>query len=450
MSLFTETVVCRHRLGRIRIFVVILTATVALYCVGIGSAILKPFSNISGSTNENKQSEYIEPAILSTPKSIMVDVSPNLTAHMKNIGFQFLKSGSNIRVSMHGNEKAEPTESTLLSSAKSIVGERSLSWTVIRTNPSISLSVPYNHTIDKISIVPPTTGTTVPYVPEQIKILQINREICINSPSQQWIIVIHSNPRKPKLRTLIRETWARLDLFKDNRTKVIFLVGSHTPKQGQNAIDKEVEIYRDIVQGDFYDTYRNLTLKAIMGLYFVAKYCPHVPYVIKADDDAFINIFKLMELVKTKHLKERFLMCFKAIDPVIMRRSKGKCGRWCVSDDVFPGETMYPSFCPGMAYIISTDLILELYNISKSTPYFPLDDVFVTGILMKEISHFTWIDLTDIYDKITIQGRTIKDKPNEVLISHIHIESTWRIAWEKLVSDQNLNATNFSSISIEG
>ena len=416
----------------------VLTITVALYSVGIGSAILKPFTNINVLTNEN-QVAFKESAILSATKSTMLGVSPNLTAHMKTMVSSFVKSSSNIRVSMHGNKLEEPKESTLLSPAAYIEGERSLSWTVFTKRPSVT----YNHARDQISIVPPTTGTIASYIPEHVKILKLNRELCMNYPSQQWLVVIHSNPRKPKLRMLIRETWARSDLFNDNRTNVIFLVGSHTPKQYQNAIDEEFEIYRDIVQGDFYDTYRNLTLKAIMGLYFVKTYCPHIPYVIKADDDAFVNVFEVMELIKTKQLRERFLMCFKAIDLIIMRSSKGKCGRWCVSDDAFPGETTYPSFCPGLAYIISTDLVLELYNISKSTPYFQIDDVFVTGILMNKISNFTWINLTDIYDKRTIHGRTIKERPNEVIISHIHIESTWRIAWEKLVSGQNLGKTDF-------
>lgn len=52
--------------------------------------------------------------------------------------------------------------------------------------------------------------------------------------------------------------------------------------------------YGDIVQEDFVDSYRNLTHKAIMALRWVSQNCQNAKLILKADDDIFINIFKLV------------------------------------------------------------------------------------------------------------------------------------------------------------
>ena len=38
------------------------------------------------------------------------------------------------------------------------------------------------------------------------------------------------------------------------------------------------------------DTYTNLTLKTVMGLKWGAIFCPQAKYVMKTDDDIFINV----------------------------------------------------------------------------------------------------------------------------------------------------------------
>jgi len=37
-----------------------------------------------------------------------------------------------------------------------------------------------------------------------------------------------------------------------------------------------------------------MTLKAVMGLRWLAEFCPEAPYAIKADDDTFLNIFEIV------------------------------------------------------------------------------------------------------------------------------------------------------------
>ena len=289
---------------------------------------------------------------------------------------------------------------------------------------------------DMIPIFPPEKISANGFVtPKYIKIIKMNTRICSDSSGLKWIIYVHANPRRPQLRMLIRETWAHADLLRDFEARVIFLVGSPSSQKMQTSIDSEFREYGDIVQGDFKDTYQNLSLKAIIGLYFISTFCSTVPYAIKCDDDAFVNIFKIRDLAENEYRTRQFLMCFKWTDMFIMRNSIGPCYRWCLDDYLLPGKNKYPPYCAGLGYVISTKLILELYRISISTPIFPIDDVFITGIILQQVTNFTWINLLDTYNISTMHGRNVMQDPNKVLFSHVHIESTWREAWRKLLTN---------------
>ena len=44
----------------------------------------------------------------------------------------------------------------------------------------------------------------------------------------------------------------------------------------QESIARENELHHDIVQGDFLDTYRNLSYKNIMGQLWASEFCEQV------------------------------------------------------------------------------------------------------------------------------------------------------------------------------
>ena len=66
----------------------------------------------------------------------------------------------------------------------------------------------------------------------------------------------------------------------------------------QTKIKEEAEKYGDIVQGAFTDTYRNRTLKVVLGLKLAAEVRKLARLLIKVDDDALVNIFKRYDLLK--------------------------------------------------------------------------------------------------------------------------------------------------------
>ena len=59
------------------------------------------------------------------------------------------------------------------------------------------------------------------------------------------------------------------------------MMGTSSDEKDQEIVDEEHKLYGDIVQGSFLESYKNLTLKAIMGLKWVSQYCSQAPFAIK-------------------------------------------------------------------------------------------------------------------------------------------------------------------------
>ena len=63
--------------------------------------------------------------------------------------------------------------------------------------------------------------------------------------------------------------------------RLVFMMGTPTSEADLHTIQEEHRLYGDVVQGSFMESYKNLTLKAIMGLKWVTTYCSNAKYVIK-------------------------------------------------------------------------------------------------------------------------------------------------------------------------
>jgi hypothetical protein len=135
------------------------------------------------------------------------------------------------------------------------------------------------------------------------------RDKLSNKQNVFLIVYVHSAPDNFKRRMSMRETWQRRSMFRNVR--FVFMMGY--AKQAQGKLKLEAEIYKDIVQEDFIDAYRNITYKGIMAMKWISQYCSHARYILKVDDDIIANFFKLLRHLKslTKHkmLAEKKMCC---------------------------------------------------------------------------------------------------------------------------------------------
>ena len=105
-------------------------------------------------------------------------------------------------------------------------------------------------------------------------------------------------------------------------------MGGTLDRKVQRSVEMESQQYGDIIQEDFIDSYKNLTYKGIMWLRWVSSYCPHALYVLKVDDDIFVNIFNLVAHISTVYKRavgrERTVMCLVWTRMKVMRDTRSK------------------------------------------------------------------------------------------------------------------------------
>ncbi|XP_046507643.1 beta-1,3-galactosyltransferase 5-like [Equus quagga] len=193
------------------------------------------------------------------------------------------------------------------------------------------------------------------------------------------VLLVTSSQEQTLARTVIRNTWGQEKIVKGKRIKSLFLLGTTTSKATSKAVAHEGRQYRDIIQKDFLDVYFNLTLKTMMGIEWIHRFCPQAAFVMKTDSDMFINIYYLTELLLKKNRTTRFFTGFLKMHdyPIRMKQSK-----WFVSKYEYPWDR-YPPFCSGTAYVFSGDVARQVYEVSETVPFLKLEDVFVGLCLAK-------------------------------------------------------------------
>ncbi|KAG8573978.1 hypothetical protein GDO81_008986 [Engystomops pustulosus] len=184
-------------------------------------------------------------------------------------------------------------------------------------------------------------------------------------------------------RHTIRETWGNVSLY-DVDVVRIFLVGlpSVAPERIQRLLEEESRTFGDIIQQDFMDTYYNLTLKTLMGLEWVTKFCPSTSYVMKIDNDMFLNVDYLVHQLLHPDLPVRE----NYMSGVIVANTgplRSRFYKWYVPKEVYPNDT-YPPYCSGPGYVLSVDMAKKIYNVSQVIRVIPMEDAFM-GICLHEL-----------------------------------------------------------------
>ena len=177
---------------------------------------------------------------------------------------------------------------------------------------SVNRSVSYQHSkpLEKIH----SSNLTA----EQVK-LELNTEprydvsaICQHEVF--LLVLVTSRPVNTKRRNFIRSSWAisyknnirhlkspkhfKGRIFShENTFKVVFLIGRSEDNIAMSVILKESKLEKDLVLGDFIDTYDNLTMKTRLGLKW-SHYACASNFILKTDDDTFVNPIWLVEWLK--------------------------------------------------------------------------------------------------------------------------------------------------------
>ncbi|KAG7277457.1 hypothetical protein CRUP_022545 [Coryphaenoides rupestris] len=91
----------------------------------------------------------------------------------------------------------------------------------------------------------------------------------------------------------IRRTWGNQTLVQDKVVRLFFLLGR--PSVGnvvqiQQQVMEESNEFGDLLESDFLDSYKNLTIKTMMMMEWLCSYCTTATYAMKIDSDMFLNV----------------------------------------------------------------------------------------------------------------------------------------------------------------
>ncbi|CAG4957764.1 unnamed protein product [Colias eurytheme] len=152
----------------------------------------------------------------------------------------------------------------------------------------------------------------------------------------------------------------------------------------QEAILDESNTFGDILQGSFYEDYRNLTYKNLMGLQYASSECNGASYILKVDDDTVFN-FELTHNFLSKlpdNSQNPFMLGYMLNSTLPIRLKQNK---WYVTYEEYPLQK-YPSYLSGWYYITNPKTAAMICDEAPYHPYFWIDDILITGILTEYLN----------------------------------------------------------------
>lgn len=137
-----------------------------------------------------------------------------------------------------------------------------------------------------------------------------------------------------------------------------------------------------------------MTLKHLVLLSYVVKHCASVDFLIKMDDDVFVD-FDALSQYTTRHYPSKSLQekrldsknIYCAVTDVRLKINRNPSYMNYFSLEDLDGDK-FPNYCWGMFYMTTIDVasdMLQSLSLPEANP-FPIDDIYVTGYL-RSLAH---------------------------------------------------------------
>ena len=225
-------------------------------------------------------------------------------------------------------------------------------------------------------------------------------------------------------RQAIRTTWGQHSRLKRSLIKLIFVLGATQNQTLNNFVQREKEQFDDILQLNLLDSDAELTHKTLSFYKWISTNNLHTDFVVKCDDDTFVNTAMLIKLLSSIDPQQNILLGH------LIRQAKpvhNSTYRWHLSRDqsqifrrfksrqdtslrhnynldtniVLPSaeqkvkQYLYPDYISGSAYITPFHLIDKIYKAAINQTVFWLEDIFITGIIANKQLNTTLVHLSN-------------------------------------------------------
>ncbi|XP_046327800.1 beta-1,3-galactosyltransferase 1-like [Haliotis rufescens] len=250
-----------------------------------------------------------------------------------------------------------------------------------------------------------------------------NTDICDSKGQIDLLMLIFTSHANRRNRDVIRSTWSSISRNNTGSVRYVFLLGIVEDYSLIKSVQEESQQMEDLLMEDFFDSYANLTYKTIMGYKWANTYCPHARFVLKTDDDMWINVPNMLNVVNHNAVMLQNTVigaCY--LNAAVVRETKSK---WYASPKSYP-HSRYTGYCSGTGYVTSMKVVTQVYRVSKDVPFFHLEDVYIAFCIFKLGFKLKYHSGFYIYLK---RGTACMYKSDKVLIVHglslTYIEKMW-------------------------
>uniref|UniRef100_A0A3Q3XGR3 Hexosyltransferase n=1 Tax=Mola mola TaxID=94237 RepID=A0A3Q3XGR3_MOLML len=196
------------------------------------------------------------------------------------------------------------------------------------------------------------------------------------------VLVVPVAPHNRADRDIIRRTWGSESSALDKVVTLVFLLGLRSGEEAEKIQDQlleESKEHGDLIQSNFLDCYKNLTIKTMVMLEWLDAYCPSAAYAMKIDSDMFLNVPNLVRML-TKAPKRNYMTGLVERGAGVHRDPSSK---WYMPAELYPHEE-YPRYALGLGYVLSLDLPKKLVEASRHVSALYLEDVYL-GLCMQHL-----------------------------------------------------------------
>ena len=214
-----------------------------------------------------------------------------------------------------------------------------------------------------------------------------NRKTCQISGSSEidLLILIFSLPPNKENRDIIRNTWLTYAKNNSSEVRYAFILGlSEHDTYNSDVVQEHIE-HEDIMMQDIYESSRNLTFKTLVGLKWATTWCPSARFIMKTDEDVYVNIPAVINTIRTHEYILKTSVVGHCLSGAYSKRYFSK---YSVSFEEYPNN-IYPPYCAGPGYIMSTKVAGDITQVSEDIPYLFLEDVYI-GLCLQKLPYSTY------------------------------------------------------------